>query len=200
MDWYWPTIADYFRLWIRCYVGRKYKPLSITRRNFYLILLEGLIFDQTCGFYLRFKNELWILFGSKRPIADYFCGSDVTPAVHKPLSITRRSFYLIFVRRPDFWPDLRLLFEIYQYYLGAKDRLLLWIRCYAGRTQTALNYKMRLLFDLRLSRFVAAVCVRKVKAPFLQESQSFLGFHICFWYLSFYMFLMHYGAKQSWIH
>ena len=40
--------------------------------------------------------DLWILFGSKRPIADYFCGSDVTPAVHKPLSITRRGFYLIY--------------------------------------------------------------------------------------------------------
>ena len=54
-------------------------------------LLEGLIFDKTCGFYLRFMNTIW-------------------------------------EQKTD-------------------RRLLLWIRCNAGRTQTALNYKTQLLFD-----------------------------------------------------
>ena len=119
MDRYRPTIVDYFRLWIRYYVGRIYKPLSITRRSFYLI------FDQTCGFYLRFMNTIW-------------------------------------KQKTD-------------------RRLLLWIRCNAGRTQTALNYKTRLLFDLRLSdlwsiEICRRRCVRKVKAPFFTGKPVISGF------------------------
>jgi len=134
-----PTIADYLRLWIRCYVGRIYKPLSITRRSFYLIFIRRPDFSQDAASI----RDLWILFGSKRPIADYLCGSDVTPAVHKPLSITRRGFYLIY--------DCRICDP---------------------------------------SRFVAAVCVRKVKAPFFYRKTSrFWVFtfafdtylFICFW-------------------
>ena len=141
-----PTIADYFRLWIRCYVGRIYKPLWITRRSFYLIFIRRPDFWQDAASIW----DLWILLGSKRPIADYFCGSDVTPAVHKPLSITRRGFYLI--------------------------------------------YECRICDP---SRFVAAVCVRKVKAPFFTGKPVVSGFsHLLLIPIFLYVFDAQWGQTK----
>ena len=113
-------------------------------------LLEGLIFDKTCGFYLRFMNTIW-------------------------------------EQKTD-------------------RRLLLWIRCNAGRTQTALNYKTRLLFDLRLSDLWSIeICRRRLrsqgKSTFFSGKPVVSGFsHLLLIPISFYMFLMHNGAKRSWIH
>ena len=177
-------------------------------------ILSFTLLEARYGFYLRVAstdlkitfelNTIWIDIDRRSPITSV-CGSDVTSAVYKNRSQLQDAASIWFLLEACLIFDttcgfyLRFMSTIWEQ--KTDRRLLLWIRCNAGRTQTALNYKMRLLFDLQ-SRFVAAVCVRKVKAPFFYRKASrFWIFQFAFdTYLSFYMFLMHNGAKQSWIH
>ena len=135
------------------------------------MLLEALIFYKTgllfenC-FYI-FENYLWIEYFwtdiDRRSLITSVCGSENTSAVYTNRSQLQDAASIWFLLEASLIFDktcgfyLRFMSTIWEQ--KTNRRLLLWIRCNAGRTQTALNYKTRLLFDLRLSdRDLSSLC------------------------------------------
>ena len=130
------------------------------------------------GFYLRIAstylkityelNMIWIDIDRRSPITSV-CGSDVTSAVYTNRSQLQDAASIWFLLEAGLIFDktcgfyLRFMNTIWEQ--KTDRRLLLWIRCNAGRTQTALNYKTRLLFDLWLSDLWSIeICRRRLRS------------------------------------